>query len=625
MLYVVEVSLKFFTLRAVVPSRKWLVTLLVALCYGLLLWQVTHFVRARAQHEISLSGERQLNFYANYLQAQLEKYEFLPELLSTNARLVELLKKPGDRERINALNRYLETINTITNASDTYLMDHEGLTIAASNWQSEKPFVGRNFSYRPYFKQAMRGVLGRYYALGSTSGKRGYYFAYPVRHEGGIIGTVVIKIDLTSLEAQWQDRENEVIVTDPEGVIFITTRPDWRFRSLSSLSQEELQRIQESRRYSGTEVEPLVVVNNVPLSKTTQRIDLRNESDRVESYMMLEQSMPEAGWQIHLLIPLKQVKEAVFNAMGVTSFAFSVLLLIGLMISQRLKRNRERARYEAEANQSLQAARDRLEQRVQERTVDLHQEIAERRRTEAALRQTRDELIQAAKLAMLGQMSASISHEVNQPLAAIRTYTDNALLLLEQERCADVSWNLQQISELIETMTQISSQLKLFARKTDGSRRPVSLHNVIESSKRILQPQLRKSGTEIQLKLVTDDPLVMADPVRLEQVLVNLISNAVNAMESQENRWVAIEIAREGEALKVAILDNGPGIPSDHLERIFDPFFTTKESGLGLGLSISHHIIESMGGTLAVQNGSRGGALFTLQLPLAERREKSED
>lgn len=602
------------------PSRKWITILLVAIIYLILLWQVSNFVRARAQHETSLSGERQLNIYVNYLQAQLEKYEFLPELLSTNARLVELLKRPGDRERINALNRYLETINNITSASDTYLMDQEGLTIAASNWQSEKPFVGRNFSYRPYFKQAMQGQLGRYYALGTTSGRRGYYFAYPVRHDGGILGTVVIKIDLSNIEKQWQGRETEVIVTDPVGVIFITTRPRWRFRSLLPLSDSERERIHESRRYSGAEVKPMEVIRQEQLENATQRIDIKGEGKRATSYLMLKQSMADAGWQVHLLIPLKKVNQAVLHAIGATSFAFTVLLLIGVLMQLRYRRNRERAAYEAEANHSLREARDRLEQRVQERTVDLHQEIEERRRTEEALRETRDELIQAAKLAMLGQMSASISHEVNQPLAAIRTYTDNARKLLEQERCADVSWNLEQISELIETMTQISSQLKLFARKTDGSRRPVSLHNVIEASKRILQPQLRKSGTEIQIKLTGQDSMVMADPVRLEQVLVNLIGNATNAMENQDNRWVSIEMVRQDGSLQIEILDNGPGIAADHLARIFDPFFTTKESGLGLGLSISHHIIESMGGTLSARNSHRAGALFTLQLPLAEKR-----
>ncbi len=597
-------------------GKRGLILLGLLLVYLVLLWQVSGYVRDRAQQEIIRSGERQLNIYVTYLQAKLEKYEFLPELLSTNARLVELLERPGDRERIDALNRYLETINEITNAADTYLMDRDGLTIAASNWQSEKPFVGRNFSYRPYFKEAMQGHLGRYFALGSTSGKRGYYFAYPVRHDGRILGIVVIKVELTDLEQQWQGKRSEMLVTDPEGVIFITTRQDWRFRSLYPLSEVEKRRLDESRRYSGTKVEPLDIRQWQAVEEGIHQIEWHQENGTSESFLMLEQGMPQVGWRVHLLVPLKQVNEQVWRSMGGVSVAFVGVLLLGLILQQRIHRSQERARYEVQVNQTLREARDRLEQRVQERTEDLYQEIEERRRTEQALSQTRDELIQAAKLAMLGQLSASISHELNQPLAAIRSYTDNARRLLEQDRCLDVNWNLEQITELIESMTQISSQLKLFARKTDGSLSAVSLRQVIESSLRILRPQLRKTLTELRLDLDTEQDRVMADPVRLEQVLVNLIANAVNAMEAQGERWVSIATSQRRGHLQVAIQDNGPGIAQDHLKRIFDPFFTTRESGLGLGLSISQHIIESMGGTLTAYNSGDAGAVFVLVLPL---------
>jgi two-component system, NtrC family, C4-dicarboxylate transport sensor histidine kinase DctB len=599
-----------------------MLTLLLAGLYTLLLWQVAQLVRERALDELRLSGQRQLNIYVTHLRGQLEKYEFLPELLSTNARLVDLLKRPGDRERIDALNRYLETINTIANASDTYLMDRDGLTIAASNWQSEKPFIGRNFSYRPYFQQAMQGHLGRYYALGTTSGKRGYYFAYPVRYGEEILGAVVIKVDLTALEQQWRGRQEEVVVTDPEGVIFITTRPDWRFRSLQSLSPVDKARIDASRRYSGAEVEPLNIQRREALTAGVSLITLApmpglDHLEGDEHYLVQQIAMPEAGWRVHLLTPLHQVQQRIGWSLMITSFAFAALVLMGLVLQQRYRRRRERARYEAQANQSLREARDRLEQRVEERTDDLRQEMAERRRMEHALRQTRDELIQAAKLAMLGQMSAGISHEINQPLAAIRSYTDNARQFLQQGRIDSVAWNLEQIAELINNMTQISSQLKLFARKTDGQRSAVSLHNVIESSKRILLPQLRRTETELRLPPVKQEVEVMADPVRLEQVLVNLIANAMNAMEQQSERWVDIGIETGLERLRLIIRDNGPGISEEHLKRIFDPFFTTKETGLGLGLSISQHIVESMGGTLTARNSRQGGALFTLELPLA--------
>ncbi|MCU7916197.1 MAG: GHKL domain-containing protein [Candidatus Thiodiazotropha sp. (ex Gloverina cf. vestifex)] len=338
-----------------------------------------------------------------------------------------------------------------------------------------------------------------------------------------------------------------------------------------------------------------------------------------EAYLVQQVQMPEAGWRVHLMTPLQQVQRRVGWSLMITTFGFAVLVLLGLFLQQRQRRRRERVRYEAQANLSLREARDRLEQRVEERTVDLRQEMAERRRMELALRQTRDELIQAAKLAMLGQMSASISHEINQPLAAIRSYTDNAKQFLQQDRCDDVAWNLDQIGELIDSMTQISSQLKLFARKTDGQRSPASLHNVIEASKRILLPRLSRTGTEVRVQSLRDDIEVMADPVRLEQVLVNLIGNAVNVMEKQTERWVSIGIESKNEQLRLTIHDNGPGISEEHLKRIFDPFFTTRETGLGLGLSISQHIIESMGGTLMARNSEQGGALFSLQLPLADR------
>ena len=606
-------------------SRKWIATLLVAGLYGVLLWQTVEWVRERSLQELQVTGQRQLNIYVTHLKGQLEKYEFLPELLSTNKRLVELLKRPKDRERIDALNRYLETINTIASASDTYLMNRDGLTIAASNWQSEKPFVGRNFSYRPYFQQAMQGRLGRYFALGSTSGKRGYYFAYPVRFDQEILGAVVIKVDLAMLEQQWRGRQEEVVVTDPEGVIFITTRPDWRYRSLLPLTPNDKQRIDASRRYAEAEVEALPVVGQEALDADSILLNLgpppgMQHLQGEERYLVQRVAMPEAGWRVHLMTPLGQVKQRVLWSMMITSFAFGVLVLMGLVMQQRHRRRRERARYESQANQSLRQARDRLEQRVEERTVDLKQEMAERQRMERALSQTRDELIQAAKLAMLGQMSASISHEINQPLAAIRSYTDNARQYLQQDRCEDVSWNLDQIAELIDNMTQISSQLKLFARKTDGQRSPVSLRNVIDSSKRILLPQLKRTGTEVRVPSLNQDVEVLADPVRLEQVLVNLIANAMNAMEQQQERWVDIGIENGLDRLRLSIRDNGPGISEEHLKRIFDPFFTTKESGLGLGLSISHHIVETMGGTLMARNSKGGGALFTLELPLAANR-----
>ncbi len=227
------------------------------------------------------------------LQGQLEKYEFLPELLSTNSLLLNFLQYPNDVNTITALNRYLETINKVANASDTYLMNAEGWTIAASNWLSERPFVGRNFSYRPYFQEAMKGRLGRYFALGSTSNKRGYYFAYPVRDKEKIQGAVVMKIELIGFEESWSSFKEDFVVTDPDGVIFISTKDDWRYKSLYPLESSVIERIHSSRRYGNAEIGTLAITRKDQITEQAQVVNMGEP--RHTDHLMLVQEMPEAA------------------------------------------------------------------------------------------------------------------------------------------------------------------------------------------------------------------------------------------------------------------------------------------------------------------------------------------
>ncbi|OQX45052.1 MAG: hypothetical protein B0D85_06170 [Candidatus Sedimenticola endophacoides] len=273
----------------------------------------------------------------------------------------------------------------------------------------------------------------------------------------------------------------------------------------------------------------------------------------------------------------------------------------------------------------LRQARDRLEERVEERTRDLVatnrrlvREIDEHRGTELALRQTQDELIQAAKMAALGQMSTGISHELNQPLAAIRSYADNARALIGKQRLEDADWNLEQIAGLTQRMAQISAQLKVFSRKTSGKLVAVALTPVMETMEKILAPQIREAGAEVIVDLPGVECYVCADMVKLEQVMVNLVGNALHAVEGQALRRITVTAEAEGETARVMIHDTGAGIAPQYLEAVFDPFFTTKEEGrgLGLGLSISRRIVEGMNGTLSAENDVDGGAVFLLTLPV---------
>ncbi|HEB95252.1 MAG TPA: sensor histidine kinase, partial [Sedimenticola thiotaurini] len=449
-------------------NRRHGVWLLVFAAFCLLLWTGARWARQVALAELQQQARLDLERYVAHLQGQLEKYEFLPVVLASNRRLVSLLQHPEDPKRIEALNRYLETINRITGTSDTYLMDREGLTIAASNWQSERPFVGRNFSYRPYFKEAMKGNLGRYFALGTTSNKRGYYFAYPVRHQGRILGAVVIKLDLAATERNWSRPGTEFIVTDPDGVVFITTHRGWRFKTLTPLTPEVYRRIRESRRYVDAPIEPLPIDSSEELSGGVRL--LRIGTDPPGEFLVQEMAMPQAGWKVQVLSRTDAIARQQIRTLAFLAILFIALLLLALFWNQRRKRLRERVRFERQAKRML-------ETRVQEQTRELQK--------------AQDALIQSAKLAVIGQLSTGISHELNQPLAAIRTYADNARALLQRGRQEAASENLSHISELTERMARISSQLKIFARRTSGETTPVPLSAAIDDSLDLLAARLR--------------------------------------------------------------------------------------------------------------------------------------
>lgn len=592
---------------------QWVVGALIIL----ILWQISQWTRTSALDELGNHSRQQLSLFVTFIQGQLQKYEFLPELLATDDRLVKLLQHPDDKDIAADLNRYLKDINDIAAASDTYVMDANGLTLAASNWDSERPFVGRNFSYRPYFQEAMKGNLGRYFALGSTSNKRGYYFAYPVRHKAQILGAVVVKMDMASLESSWSKSPNEFIVTDPDGVVFFTTHKDWRFSTLEPLAPEDKDRIKSSQRYLDATLDALTISSVETLNSDSRILEI-DALTRPVTYLVIEQAMPEAGWKVHILSKQDPITEQVIRSIIFTLFIFGVVLLLIEFSIQRSRRLREQALFEKRAKKEL-------EHRVTERTKDLTetnvrltQEIDEHRRTEEALRQTQDELIQSAKMATLGQISTGISHELNQPLAAIRSYADNAKALLEKNRADDAQWNLSQIAELTDRMAKISSQLKIFARKSSGKRERVSVTTVIDNSLRILASGIKKSQTKIRTSLPSPTLYVHADMVHLEQVLINLIGNALHATEDTTDPLVEISAHTEKDITTITIRDNGQGIQDDHIKHIFDPFFTTKEEGLGLGLSISYRIIQNMNGTLNVKNHPDKGAIFTLRLQTAK-------
>lgn len=594
----------------------------------LILLQTAQLSQRQALATLQSRAEADLNRYALSVQQKLDRYKDLPRLLATHSNFRTALAQPENPAVIQDNNLYLEQVTRILGASDTYLMDAQGVTLAASNWNRKNSFVGLNFNFRPYFRDAMAGRAGRYFALGTTSRQRGYYFSWPVTVGGEVAGVVVVKIDLNDVEQDWNDPVIDIAVTDEDGVIVISTRPEWKFHSLGGLSAEDLRRIQQSQRYLGRPLEPLELVRHrVPDELRAELITLRPMGSagsrpggrHGEDFLLLSKPVSDTGLNVAVFARTTPVDRAVLQAVVLAGFVCIALLLLILFIQARWRIVRQRREFEIRELEALQAARDALETRVRERTADLTR-INERLRQEMEQhRSTQNELVQTAKLAVLGQLAAGINHELNQPLTAIRSYADNARSFLDLQRYDRVGDNLKEIAGLTERMARIIHPLKEFSRKSSGQPVPVSLQAVKDGAMSIMYGRLEQRGVEIIWPPRLAQVLVLGDMLRLEQVLVNLLANAIQAMEQSREKRIEVSLEQLDGRVRLSLHDTGPGIAAEDPHSVFEPFYTTKQRGhgLGLGLSISHRIIENLGGTLSAANHPEGGAVFTLELPLA--------
>ncbi|WP_447472821.1 sensor histidine kinase [Vibrio harveyi] len=568
-----------------------------------------HWVWSHSYQSLLDKHQSQLERFSSHIQNKLDKYAHIPRLLSKDEPLVEALLNPENSAQLEITNRYLESVNGVIEAADTYLIDKWGTTIAASNWRKERSFIGRNFAFRPYFKQAITGQRSQYYALGSTSGKRGYYYSYPIVYAGGVLGVVVVKMDLSKIEDNWQQPNSVFVASDPNGIVFMSSRNDWLFKSLQPLEEPTAAEVWASRQYLNTTIDSLGFVGDMSLAHTEAKQGYPyNKGTLVVSSLPLE----NLKLTIRVLSPKQSVIWFTMGYLLVLTLVFTVLFLVGQLIYHRQQRHRQIERIQQEANQ-------KLEYQVMARTAELQAEIAQRIETEQTLRVTQDELVQAAKLAVLGQMSASISHELNNPLAAIRSFAENGKLFLHKEKYERTEDNLTRISALTDRMANISQQLLSFAKKTSGNElAQTHLLPVIASAKELMKPAFKSARVTLNTKLIEQDVEVQINTIQLEQVLVNLLTNAIEATKGQENKQVHLSIEKDIQAKLVWIYvdDNGTGLGEFTFSQLCEPFLTTKQNGLGLGLSISQQILAGMNGKLSAQNREQGGARFSIRLPL---------
>ena len=530
----------------------------------------------------------------------LERYQTLPPILAEDRAIVEAALGSPEGTLNERLARFAET----TGADAVYLMDENGWTIAASNWRRPRTFLGQNYGFRPYFKTALAGSPGEYYAVGATTGVPGYFVSYPVEDErAGIVGVIAVKVELRNLEANWASPEGNIFITDSNGVIVLSGQESWRFRTVAALDDETRELIATRRQFGNAELSPI-------------DMERRGRVVTIEDERFVEHvaEVGRLGWKLHLLSPYRQVRER--SRLVLAMIAVLLLSLAAFILLRRSQRAH-----------GLLVSSERERDELNRLNLDLEREIVERRQAETRLKRAQDDLKRASRLAALGQMAASVSHELGQPLAAMKTYIAGAHLpdfadegagRRETDDCGEV---LQRLDRLVDRMSETTGQLQFFAGREGESFEDVMLVDVVAGALETMRPAIETEGVKLQYGIDNPDTIVRGGRTRLEQVLVNMISNALDSMQDCPRKHLSITTLESEGSATIAVRDTGRGIEAGLETTIFEPFVTSKSSGegMGLGLAISAEIVKGHGGTLSARNLEAGGAEFAMELPVSEK------
>ncbi|MEE4080598.1 sensor histidine kinase [Pseudomonas viridiflava] len=551
-------------------------------------------MRQAQRHALSEDAVRasgQLALYANTLHTLIERYRALPSVLALDPEIRTALSGPVTEDVQNRLNLKLEKINAAAHSSTLELLDRHGLAVGASNWQTPNSYVGHNYGFRPYFLQTRAQGTGRFYAVGVTTGIPGYFLSSAVLDDAsGFIGAMVVKLEFPTLEQEWGQGDDLLMVSDDKGIVFIANQPGWRYRELEPISLENRSELLRTRQYDKKPLTPLRsrIIDQLGEHSQLRRVD---GPDGTADYLWQSLPLPDENWTLHLLRKPPLANEDIRNAGIAAAGIWLALVFLGLFLYQRWRLARLRER-----------SRDELERLVQERTRDLQT--------------AQDGLVQSAKLAALGQMSAALAHEINQPLTAQRMQLATVRLLLDQGRIEEACKALIPVDQQLTRMAALTGHLKTFARKSPaGLRERLDLATVVDQALLLLEPRLHEEHVECVLQL-SRPAWVSGDAIRLEQVLINLLRNALDAMRGRTPARLEIRIEPLDGQWRLSVVDTGEGIAPENLNNIFDPFFTTKPvgDGLGLGLAVSYAIIHELGGQLSAENHG-SGAVFRFSLP----------
>jgi len=581
-------------------GKRLIVLLMILVGAGTTLVGVWQWSYGEALGKLQSRGQGSLALASDRLVSQLERFRQLPVVLSSATDWGKFL---GGEEPVDTVNRQLEKFADMTGARDILLLDVNGTIKAAADWREDGVDIGKNISRRPDFVRALHGALGFYHARSETGVARGFYFTSAVRDsDRTIIGALSVEVDLESLEGTWRANPEIIFFTDTNDIIFIANRDSLILRGLSMTPPETVPAV--TKRYGLQKIEPMPVRQEIERGNAT--IWRMSDSGELPAYgLYMQKPLPVIGMTGNILLDLSIVDQEARLRTALAAAFMSMILLVVLVLVQRRHSLAVRLLVE-------EAANNRLEDRVEARTAEL--------------RRTESELVQAAKLSALGQMSAGIAHELNQPLAAIQSYAENAVILLERGQTGHTESNLRRISELATRMGRIITNLRAFARKEGEAIGTVDLARVVEDTLELAAIRLRDQNVAINWQTPEHAVLVSGGRVRLQQVVLNLISNATDAMGGLPVRKISIAIEETPKLVYLVVRDTGPGLSAP--EKIFEPFYSTKTVGdsMGLGLSISYGIVQSFGGRITGVNHPDGGAEFRMELTrIVDSEEKAQN
>ncbi len=521
---------------------------------------------------------RRATLYASTIQIQMQRHYVVPLLLSRDPILRIALRSD---EYTNAEER-LASFREEIGAGSLFLLDPVGRIVAASDERPREQYDAD----KAYFTRAMSGTGTEFSIVTDDTGRQSFHYARRIVDEDVILGVVVVTVDLSGYEESWRRSGMRIAVTDSDGAVLLASDPAWQNSTLSELldpgSEVSLMRNMLRSAHSPFGEAPYTYIGGTPYLQAEVPVGFRN-------------------WRLTFFSTLEDVRARVNGVLAMIVMVMALLFAFGAYLLQR----RTRA-------ESRRLRRESAELRLLNRR--LSNEIAARQRLEKNLKEAEQSLEQASKLAALGQMSAAVSHELNQPLAAMKTYLAGARLLLQRKRPEEAVASIQRIDDLINRMGGITRQLKSYAHKGDLELELIDLRASVRAALALMAPQLARLPVAITTTLPSERVLVRADPIRIEQILVNLLRNALDAVQGQQDRRVKILLV-EGETILLSVEDNGPGLKDP--DKLFEPFYTTKKpgEGLGLGLAISAGFAAEIGGRLVARNSADGGAIFELVLP----------